>query len=247
LAPLLARAGFDVYVPDLRGHGRSRPAVHRQASYGHAESVTEDIPTVLRQIVAIRGDAVQHWIAHSWGGVMLLSHFARCSEYRHLVRSMVCFGSRRELKAPTWQKRIIVDLLWKRAMYPLAALLGYAPMRAVGFGSDNETRASYVENRRLLTAPWIDPHTGFDYAEALRRLSLPPMLHVSGAGDTYLGHRSDIERLIGEVGAAQAEHWHLATATGALHNYDHVNMLTHPDAARDHFPKIIEWLRQHNV
>lgn len=38
----------------------------------------------------------------------------------------------------------------------------------------------------------------------------------------------------------------LGKSTGFMHDYDHINILTHPDCEKDHFPKIAEWLNQHN-
>jgi hypothetical protein len=29
-----------------------------------------------------------------------------------------------------------------------------------------------------------------------------------------------------------------------LHDYGHVNMLTHRDAERDHFPRILQWIHE---
>ena len=34
----------------------------------------------------------------------------------------------------------------------------------------------------------------------------------------------------------------LARRTGYRHDYDHVSLLTHPDAVHDHFPLVLEWL-----
>jgi hypothetical protein len=38
----------------------------------------------------------------------------------------------------------------------------------------------------------------------------------------------------------------LSKGNGNLHNYDHINILTHPDAPKDHFPIVLNWLNQHN-
>ena len=41
-----------------------------------------------------------------------------------------------------------------------------------------------------------------------------------------------------------AEFWLLSRREGYLQDYDHINMLTHPDAVRDHFPRLLQWLQQ---
>jgi len=35
----------------------------------------------------------------------------------------------------------------------------------------------------------------------------------------------------------------LSKEAGYKHDYDHINILTHKDAAKDHFPSILNWLR----
>lgn len=32
---------------------------------------------------------------------------------------------------------------------------------------------------------------------------------------------------------------------GNLHDYDHVNMLTHRDVEKDHAPQILQWIKEH--
>lgn len=44
IAPFLAAHGFDVFVVDLRGKGKSFPAIDKNAKYGQYEAITEDIP-----------------------------------------------------------------------------------------------------------------------------------------------------------------------------------------------------------
>src|SRR5437868_5343185 len=61
-APYLAKQGFDVYIGDLRGRGKSHPAINRYAKYGQTEAITEDIPAFINKIVELRGNCQQHWI-----------------------------------------------------------------------------------------------------------------------------------------------------------------------------------------
>lgn len=39
----------------------------------------------------------------------------------------------------------------------------------------------------------------------------------------------------------------LSKKNGNLHDYDHVNMLTHRDVERDHAPLILQWVRDHDT
>jgi hypothetical protein len=33
-------------------------------------------------------------------------------------------------------------------------------------------------------------------------------------------------------------------SNGNQHDYDHITLLTHPDAPKDHFNEVIEWMRK---
>ena len=47
LACYLAEQGFDVYVADLRGRGKSKPAINADSAFGQFEAITRDIPLFL--------------------------------------------------------------------------------------------------------------------------------------------------------------------------------------------------------
>ena len=93
LACYLARQGFDVYVADLRGRGKSKPAIDKDADYGQTEAITQDLPAFIRYVFEQTGQNM-HLVAHSWGGVLLASTLARFAELRPKILSKVCFGTK---------------------------------------------------------------------------------------------------------------------------------------------------------
>ncbi|RMG36611.1 MAG: esterase, partial [Methanobacteriota archaeon] len=128
----------------------------------------------------------------------------------------------------------------------IAALYGYLPARKLRFGSDDETRGSLQQTIDWLTpSPWIDPKDGFDYGQAITRVSLPPTLFIAATHDPTLGHPEDVKRFMAEHGIQPQELLLLSRQHGNLHNYDHITMLTHPDAPNDHFQYVLRWLREH--
>jgi pimeloyl-ACP methyl ester carboxylesterase len=245
LAPYLARKGFDVYVGDLRGRGESSPPIGRFSNYGQTEAIIEDIPTMSKAIGKIRKNTRQHWIAHSWGGVLMNAALARDPRLLRRVETMVCFASKRTIRVFNLEKFFTIDLLWNRLGPVLTFLCGYLPAKEVGFGSDNETRKSHIQNKLWVEgrSEWVDTDDRFDYGKAIQKLSLPPTLHLVGIADSYLGNPKDVHDFLMETGVRRYHYRILSKEGGNQHDYDHLNLLTHPDAEWDHFPMVLRWLK----
>ena len=65
----LARAGFDVYSLDLRGHGRSRNLGAEVPT--HVEDfVRDDVPAALREILKLSDNRPVFYLGHSMGGLI---------------------------------------------------------------------------------------------------------------------------------------------------------------------------------
>lgn len=247
LAPYLALHGCDVFVADLRGRGKSTPPIGRGSTFGQTEAITEDIPACIDAIVRVRGRVPQQWVAHSWGGVLLSSLLARFPEYTDLVRSLVYFGSKRTIRVRNIQTLLKVSLVWEW-LCPLSCLVaGYLPARQLGIGSDSETVSSFRQSAAWVKQDaWVDAD-GFDYGAAIRSVRLPPIWYIAARNDFALGHPDDVRRFMESAGRQPCRYTILSRNNGNRYDYDHINMLTHPDAVQDHFPQVLEWLRQHGA
>ncbi|KJV32773.1 esterase [Aquitalea magnusonii] len=243
LAPFLAAAGYDVFVADLRGRGRSTPKINAASRHGQTEIICRDLPALQAAIRSIKGDVAVHWMAHSWGGVhmssCLLRHPRLCSQ----VASLVYFGSKRSIAVRNWRKWLEVDLVWNVLARWIIRAVGYLPAARLGLGADDETEKSHRQSKRWAQQrPWIDSDDGFDYGAAARHVSLPPALYFAAHNDPCRGHPDDVRRFQAESGPHLSRFRLLARSTGHWHDYDHVSLLTHPDAPADHFPLVLEWL-----
>jgi pimeloyl-ACP methyl ester carboxylesterase len=91
LGAYLARAGFDVWIAEMRGHGLS-PRNYSYRSNNVAQYVRYDLPAIADFIFEQTGQAA-HWIGHSLGGVILAA--ALGGEYlaESRARSAALFGS----------------------------------------------------------------------------------------------------------------------------------------------------------
>jgi predicted alpha/beta hydrolase len=244
LAHYLARAGFDVFIPDLRGRGASAPAINRHSRHGQGESIQLDLPAVHSEILRIKGAGPVHWLAHSWGGVLMTSCLLRYPGLIPQVGNCVYFAAKRSVRVMNWQRRLQIDLVWNHAAGVIVRLIGFFPARRLGLGIDNESARSQRQcNRWAQGHPWVDEDDGFDYGAAAARVGLPPILYLAAAADACLGHPEDVRRFCAESGPARSCLHLLARTSGHLHDYDHASLLTHADAPRDHFPLVLRWLR----
>lgn len=243
LAHYLARHGYDVFVADLRGRGRSTPKIGRHSRHGQTEIIREDLPALQAAIRALRGDVPVHWMAHSWGGVHMTSCLVRHPELIPQVASLVYFGSKRSVHARNLNKLIEVDFMWNIAARVLCRSVGYLPARRIRLGADDETDKSHWQSKQWAKArPWVDSDDGFDYRQAAQKVHLPPALYFAAQNDPCRGNPEDVRRFRDESGPHRSCIHLLARATGHRHDYDHVSLLTHPDAVDDHFPLVLDWL-----
>ena len=245
-APFLAQNGFDVFVVDLRGKGASTPAVSRKSTASQTDTILEEIPSVIQKIKEVTGSDSIHLGAHSWGGVLLLSAYALFYE-QWKVKSMIFFGTKRRIGIRNFEKFTKIDLGWC-AIGSLSTLLyGYLPAKALKMGSDDEPATFYREvNKWVYRKNWIDIQTRFDYRQKLQTLTLPPIHFYTGIHDRLLGNPEDVKRLAAEVNQPEAVKI-LGKQNGNLHNYDHINILTHPDAVKDHFVEVAELYKKYSV
>ena len=246
LAPYLANEGFDVFVVDLRGRGQSTPRIDKTATHGLTNTMEEDIPAVVAKIKEIKGDVPQHWISHSWGGVSLLGYLAKSSKEVKL-KSMIFYAAKRHIGIKSLKKFYMIDLMWNIMGSFAVWRNGYLPALRIKMGADNESARCYKEtNVWVYDKKWLDWRDKFDYAAALQNIDLPPILSFTGAGDKILGHPADCKYLLDEIKASNVEFKIIGKSTGYLQDYDHINILTHPDAAKDQFPMTRDWILKYN-
>jgi pimeloyl-ACP methyl ester carboxylesterase len=243
LAPFLQSLGLDCYVLDLRGRGLSHPPVSRGAEYGQFEAITEELPAAARFIAARRPGRAQIWISHSWGGVLQASTLVRCPELRDKVAGLVLLGVKRSITVRSWARLWRVELGWKRLLPWVAACFGYLPAKGLGLGADSETRSSLAASIAWVgSGAWVDPQDGFDYGEAARQNGLPPSLWVTGSADLLLGAAQDVQRFMAECGVSEDSFIEMGRAQGFLHDYGHIDLITHEDAPKDLFLSLKRWL-----
>lgn len=242
LAPYLAAKGYDVYVPDLRGRGMSTPAIGRHSDFGQMDMVVTDIPFLIEHIKEQKGND-RLWIgAHSWGGNLALASYARFPKMAD-VQGFILFGVKRRVTVWNTERLLKLSFGW-RVVAPIAmAYYGYLPAVKLKMGADNESRRIFKEtNFWLDNSTWKDPRDGFDYGAALATIDVPPVLSLTGSADHVLGHPRDCRNLLNELNTASPTFKVIGKATGHLHDYDHIDVVTHADAPKDQFRLVTDWM-----
>lgn len=246
-APFLAKNGFDVFVPDLPGKGKSRPSAAKNFKHGQKDFIDKDLNDYLNYIRKIHGEKPIRMGAHSWGGVLILAWYAKYGSGQK-IGPMTFFGSKRRVGVIGLRRFFVLDLMWSGVGTLSTALSGYLPAKKLGFGSENEPADFYREtNKWVYSKNWIDPESEDNIAERLKTLDLPPILFFSAIKDFVLGHPRDVERLMQETGSESASHLLLAKHLGNLKDYNHIDMLTAPECPEDHFRLAVHWLKTGNL
>lgn len=243
LACYLAEKGFDVYVPDMRGKGLSKPTLQESTQHGQHEMIAADVPALVKFVTEKTGKPM-HVICHSWGGVVFCSSFARFTSLQKQVLKLVCFGTKRSVYRKTFNKFWKVDLLFNRIAPFLAKRKGYIDAVKLNFGADNETRQFLHQCTYWVKPnPWHDPVDRYDYANAAKVTDWPDTWHITGSKDDLLGHIDDVKAFVSESNPA-AKVSLLSKQTGNLKDYDHIDILTDATAVQDHFPAVVSWLNE---
>jgi polyhydroxyalkanoate synthase len=94
----LARAGFDVFNLDLRGHGRSRH-MGAQMSHGVADYINEDLPIAIAEVQRHSGNRPVFLVGHSLGGLVC---YAAAPHLRGAIAGVASIGSPYHFTRGSW-------------------------------------------------------------------------------------------------------------------------------------------------
>ena len=243
LGCFLADQGFSVYCADFAGRGQSKPSLAQGLQQNQQQMITRDIPALIKHVYQLHQQPIV-LIAHSWGGVVAAAAMARFPELGAMVAAKVWFGSKRGISVNSLERKLKIDWVWNRLAPWLSQKAGYFPARKWKLGADDEPAAFLKDTVSWIKgAPFTDLTDNFDYARASAQMNWPPVWHFAAKNDRLLGHPDDVRAFVNET-APHARFSLLSKANGNRQDYDHISMLTHPDATRDHFCQLRDWLLQ---
>jgi polyhydroxyalkanoate synthase len=103
----LARAGFDVFNLDLRGHGRSRHlGAHRPTHV--ADHVREDVPAAVEEVQRLSGGRGLYYVGHSMGGLI---GYAAAASLDGALAGIATLGSPYHFARGAWALRLAGDTM----------------------------------------------------------------------------------------------------------------------------------------
>lgn len=243
LAHYLARQGYDVFIADLRGKGKSWPQISSHLNFGVHQLITEDLPALLSKVSELRPGVSQLWVGQGWGGVLLNAYYARFGYEFAAVSQLVHFGVRRRAAIDSRKKSWWLGVLWQHIYPRLAAGFGYLPLARWHLAASNESAQCLSDYLQWSQDElWCDPVDNFDYGAAILRRELPASLYFVSKGDVVYGDQQDVLAFMREQGRHDARMIVLSKAGGNKNNYSQRGMLLHPDCEQDHFPLLMSWL-----
>jgi pimeloyl-ACP methyl ester carboxylesterase len=143
LARHLAREGFDVWIAELRGYGRSKEAGLRRRrgarGWNMDDHVEKDVPAVLSAVSKLSARPNLFWVGHSLGGMVAYCLLARYPEYARFFAGLITLGSpghvERKSRLVTAPTALLLRALRRRDRLPTSPLIKilFSPMvRQVG-------------------------------------------------------------------------------------------------------------------
>ncbi|MBT8768293.1 alpha/beta fold hydrolase [Metapseudomonas boanensis] len=238
LGPFLARAGFDIWIAEMRGHGLSPRNQHYRRNRV-ADYARYDLPAIADFVCEQTGE-VPHWIGHSLGGTTLAAALGGHYLGEGQVASVALFGSQVSrtywpLKMPPveWGGR----LLLKRFEVLSGSLLKRGP--------EDEPIGLALESLRWhgLFGRFGDAES--DWWAGLSEVPMP-VLAVAAAGDVQDPVWA-CRKLLEQFPEESRHFLCLSREEGFAGDYGHVEMLIGKDAQREVWPLVARWLEDRQL
>lgn len=246
LAPFLAQQGHHCFVLDLRARGESSPPLGEAPDFNQYDMLDIDFPAVLRFIKERTKIEKFSFVTHSWGGVLVNSFLLKSPQWIPFCERNVHISTKRRVGTFGLHRLFYIDLMWLLIGKLFILFKGYLPPNT--FGPQGESKGTLKDSQKwVYSYSWLDKKNGLDYNYLANQHKLPPTLYLTGANDKCLGHYKDVKRFALESRHPLREVLLIGKGKGFLQDYDHINILTHPDAVRDHFPIICEYLKTGSI
>ncbi|WP_152222600.1 alpha/beta fold hydrolase [Pseudomonas sp. SCB32] len=233
--PYLVRAGFDVWIPEMRGHGLSP----RNQDYDRnrvADYARFDLPAIARFIVEQCGQA-PHWIGHSLGGITLAAALGGGYLDEGLAASVALCGS--QISRTYWPLKL-PPVAWS-GRFLLKRLGGLSGSR-LKRGPEDEPLGLALETLRWYSLFGRFGEQDNDWWGGLQDVKVP-VLAVASDGD-YQDPAWACRQLLEQFGSEVREYLRLGRRHGFSEDFGHVEMLISKGAQCEVWPLLQHWLER---
>ncbi|MDA7687523.1 hypothetical protein N8793_05605 [Pseudomonadales bacterium] len=262
LARYLAGLGYEVFVADLGGRGRSLVPDQQQSSLTVHDLITEAIPALLQSaaqhsVVVTNTQKIAAaetlkpcatgpdvWVAHGFGAVLLSAAWARMPEAQRCAKQWVFFNGRRRFSATQRIAGLCVKLFCHSLTEKLVSWRNLFPATRLGLGTADENASWYRTYASWMNGKSWCGDDGFDYHAALLSAKVPPTLHLAAASDKVFSNLVDVRDFIHELGPHDARLLVVDQIAASKRRYNHLSMLLDQSAEQDLFAPLQSWLTQ---
>ena len=235
LAVFLQQQGFDCWIYEWSGHGKSaygdfRPDAEDYALY--------DVPAVLK---AVREKTKQEkciWVAHSGGGFLPLMYMARDAHRQNQFQVIVSQGSQTTGAGKTMEQKFSIALVLL-----MIKLCGYMPGPLFGLGPEDE-RMGFMPQwcRWNKTRQWLGKDK-FDYMQALQKIHIPALM-IAGGNDK-IAPPEGCRNLFDALGGKRKEFQLFSKKSGFAEDYNHPRLMASQNARQEIWPRILKFIKLH--
>ena len=238
LGPFLARAGFDVWIAEMRGHGLS-PRNQQYSSNNVAAYARYDLPAI-GAFVAEQSAQVPHWIGHSLGGVTLAAALGGKYLDENNAASVAVFGS--QVSRVHWPLKV-PPLAWSLGL--LLKCFSYLSGSRLKRGPEDEPVGVALEILRWMRLFGRFGDDQHDWWAGLAEAQVP-LLVVAADGDEQ-DPAWACRKLYEHCGTPSRFFLSLGKAQGFSSDFGHIEMLISKVAQSEVWPVIQHWLQEHRL
>lgn len=223
LADVLAAEGFDVWIVERRGVGRT--ADPWRARRGWQEAVRVDLPAA-QGLISTHTGCSAFWVGHSFGGVALARATATTMQ-RSQVAGLVLVNAAVDipLLSNPAISRLLQVRLWGNEF----------PSRRLRLGSEDEPLAALADAIRWGAAE----RSSRELSRLLESVDVP-VLALTSPRD-FIAPAIRCKRLAEAFGGTDVRVQSVARRFGFVRNHGHESPLTDACAANDVFPFVRDW------
>lgn len=264
LAHALQQAGFDVWVPELRGDpGAIPPAPDAAKDFAFSDHARQDLPVIVDAVLATTGADRLSWVGHSMGGMLL---YTALGAYPEKIQSGVAICSPIQFSRGLPSHRTFEGMGWAmegRGKVPARALAGMT--RPLGRSNPMYARVANKDNLDWAVTKGLAAHAlvdlpkpllreGIHWLQTGRLEDLAGQPYVAPADVPMLVMGAPADRIVAEPDVAAAcqvyadcTYVELSTDHGFSVDYGHVDPVLGRSAATEVYPRIVSFLAQHRA